>query len=101
MKKIDCFGENEITCPYCGYINSNYSDAMESLRGEGDKTDWECPKCGKEFTAILAEMESLFLALLSSTPYSVWLWEIPTFAIFIIILLNTKPVCHIHNLQSP
>ena len=54
MKKIDCFGENEITCPYCGYINSNYSDAMESLRGEGDKTDWECPKCGKEFTAILA-----------------------------------------------
>lgn len=50
MKKIDCFGADEITCPYCGYEDRDYQDAMEVLIEEGDRTDWECPKCEKEFT---------------------------------------------------
>ena len=53
MKDIDCLGMDKIICPYCGYKDTDYSDAMEVLRGEGDTTDWECSKCGKEFTVSL------------------------------------------------
>ena len=53
MKDIDCFGEDKITCPYCGYADPDYSDAMEVLGNEGDTTEWECLKCGKQFTVSL------------------------------------------------
>jgi len=54
MNEINCFGMDKITCPYCGYEDPDYSDAMETLSREGDKTDWECSECGKQFTVSLA-----------------------------------------------
>lgn len=46
-------GRNET---YRKQLNCLGVKCMRILKGysEGDKTDWECPKCGKEFTAILA-----------------------------------------------
>jgi len=54
MKDIDGLGLDEIICPYCGFEDKNYTEAMEVLRNEGDQTDWECSKCEKEFTVTLS-----------------------------------------------
>ena len=46
-KKIDpfwdCFCNNELVCPYCGY---EHSDSWEY---DSDSGEAECDKCGKEF----------------------------------------------------
>lgn len=43
-ERAETFQEEEITCPYCGYI---HSDSWEA--GESSDND-ECEGCGKKFT---------------------------------------------------
>ncbi len=51
MCEIRKFQEGEITCPYCGWKDT---DSWESgLNNDGDSDEFECPECNKKFNVIM------------------------------------------------
>jgi len=47
MNEIKEFQEKEITCPYCGFKDT---DSWESgLNNDGDTMTYDCPECDKKF----------------------------------------------------
>jgi len=46
LDELDCWGENEPRCPYCG---TEVGDAWELNLDDGDSSMHECDDCGKEF----------------------------------------------------
>ena len=44
----ETYSENFAVCPYCGYANK--PEDTDGYLYDEDTTEWECGKCGKEFS---------------------------------------------------
>jgi transcription elongation factor Elf1 len=45
-QEIDCWGTDEVVCPYCGH---KHSDSHEFFGDTHNSADIECNECGKKF----------------------------------------------------